>query len=141
MVSNSDSSKNSKGRRFRSTASQLVVRWRYRGHTGRLIRRHRALRSLDVQSSSIAHPIVLTTATLIGLVLARNLITNAWGELLRFWGTNSGIDLAVTMRHVAVIGEFTYEIPSLRLFSRLPLSEELNLSFSLCADLCSCGPS
>lgn len=131
MASNSDSSKSSKGRRFSNTARELIVRWRYRGHTGRLIRRHRALRSLDVQTSSIAHPLSLTLGALAFVIFSRNMITRAWADIIAFWCKSTGIEAAVSMRPAVAGNVFRYSIPELRLASPLPRDDTLTVSFAL----------
>lgn len=120
MASKSDSSKNSRGRRFRDTARELIVRWRYRGHTGRLIRRHRALRSLDVQTSSVTHPLGLTVASLAAVISLRDVIAATWADIITFWCNSTGIDIATSMRPVSAAGAFAYSIPEFRLVSPLP---------------------
>lgn len=125
MASNSDSSRNSRGRRFRNTARELVKRWRYRGHTGRLIRRHRALRSLDLRTSSIVHPLSLTAASIVLVILLRNLITGSWAGILRFWCDSTGVDAVVGMAPRSGAGWFAYEVPALRVSSPLPSGEAL----------------
>lgn len=131
MASSSDSSKNSKGRRFRSTARELILRWRYRGHAGRLIRRHRALRSLDVQTSSFVHPLALTAGALAAIVVFRNTITALWAEIISFWCSSIGIDAVVRMRPVYIAGTFSYSIPEMKIASHLPSAEALATSFAL----------
>lgn len=107
------------------------MRWRYRGHTGRLIRRHRALRSLDVQTSSIMHPLGLTIVALALVLFLRNVITQAWADIIAFWCDSTGIDVAVSMRPTPVGRIFTYSVPELRLASPLPGGETLALSFAI----------
>jgi len=109
----------------------LVKRWRYRGHTGRLIRRHRALRSLDVQTSSITHPLALTVGFVALVVLSRNFVTSGWAGILKFWCASTGVYVAVQMKSVAAIGTFSYQIPALRLQSPPPTSETLSASLML----------
>lgn len=120
MVSNSDSSKNSSGRRFHNSARELVKQWRYRGHTGRLIRRHRALRSLDIQTSSILDPLLLTVGTIVLIIWQRNSITKAWTVVLQFWCDSIGLDTNIETELITVVGEISYQIPVLQLLSPQP---------------------
>lgn len=125
------SSRNSRGRRFRDTAREFIVRWRYRGHTGRLIRRHRALRSLDVQTSSFAHPLILTATTIAAIVLARDIVIVAWVETLDFWCKSIGIETTIRVRTMTLFDGFNYQSPVLRLETVLP--NEQSLKYSLAA--------
>ncbi len=107
------------------------MRWRYRGHTGRLIRRHRALRSLDVQTSSIVHPLGLTIAALALVICSRNIITQAWANIIAFWCKSTGIEIAVSMRPALAARVFRYSVPELKLPSPLPGYDTLASSFAL----------
>lgn len=89
------------------------MRWRYRGHTGRLIRRHRALRSLDVQTSSIVHPLALTIGALALVIFSRNVITRAWADIIAFWCKSTGIEAAVSMRTALAGNVLRYSVPEL----------------------------
>lgn len=131
MASNSDSSKNSRGRRFRTTARELILRWRYRSHAGRLIRRHRALRSLDVQTSSFVHPLALTAGALATIVVLRNTVTTVWAEIISFWCSSIGIDAVVRMRPVYIASTFYYLVPEMKIASPLPSAQALTISFVL----------
>jgi hypothetical protein len=95
-----------------------------------LIRRHRALRSLDVQTSSITHPLALTVGFVALVVLSRNFVTSGWAGILKFWCASTGVYVAVQMKSVAAIGTFSYRIPALRLQSPLPTSETLSAPFT-----------
>ena len=121
-------SKNSKNRGFRASATELISRWRYRGHTGRLIQRHRALRRLEVQTSSIAHPLLLTTG-FFGLILGlRHVIMRFWADVVGFWCGLLGIDIFVRTRPVPAFGTVLYERVEARLASPYPTSIELQAS-------------
>ncbi|MFT4560357.1 MAG: hypothetical protein ACI9BW_000091 [Gammaproteobacteria bacterium] len=125
MASNSDSSRNSSGRRFDRGAGKLVEQWRYRGHTGRLIRRHRALRSLDIETSSVAHPFLLSVASIALVMLSSKAITNIWVNVIQFWCESIGLDAEITARSVVGIGGFYFEIPDVRIESPLPNADML----------------
>lgn len=89
------------------------------------------MRSLDVQTSSIAHPLGLTIGALALVISSRNLIARTWAEIITFWCRSSGIEIAVSVRPAPAFSLFRYPEVALRLASPLPGDEALTASFAL----------
>ncbi|MGR8948919.1 MAG: hypothetical protein ACU84Q_12785 [Gammaproteobacteria bacterium] len=63
---------------------RLVNRLRHSSHSGKLIARHRALRTLDFRPASILHPIALLTLCYAVLAFSLHPIELLWQEILGF---------------------------------------------------------
>ena len=133
MDSSSGSSRNSRDLRFKHTAQELIGRWRYRGHTGRLIRRHRALRSLAFRPSSLAHPLLLGAGFFAAVWSSQQYIARWWADILQFWCDKTGIEASAGVKSITLAGSFIYQIPVLHAASPFPTTEALRTSLILIA--------
>ena len=61
---------------------RLVDRLRFLSHSGRIISRHRALRTLDFRPASILHPIILMILCYLGLTVGIESIAMFWDFVL-----------------------------------------------------------
>ena len=63
----------------------LLERLRYQSHSGRVIRRHRALHRLEFRRASLLHPLVLLIGSYLALWAGADLITVFWSWEFGFW--------------------------------------------------------
>ncbi|MEQ8230570.1 MAG: hypothetical protein RLW61_17840 [Gammaproteobacteria bacterium] len=103
-----------------STSRGLLERLRFQSHSGRLIRRHRALRRLDFERASIVHPVTLVAGSYALLLVACAPITAGWATTLRFWLPRLGLPDDIGVRERDVLGHVVYEVPFPLLQGALP---------------------
>ena len=70
---------------MKSAAISLLDRLRYRSHSGRLIRQHRALRRLDLEVTSWLHPVLLPVFFTAGYLTLIRRISALWASTMGFW--------------------------------------------------------
>lgn len=70
---------------MKAAAISLLDRLRYRSHSGRLIRQHRALRRLDFVIASWLHPVLLPLLFTVGYFALIGRVTGIWASTMTFW--------------------------------------------------------
>lgn len=90
---------------------RLVDRLRHSSHSGRVIARHRALRTLDFRPASILHPVILLIACYVGLAFALEPIELLWRNIFTF-AVPYLIDVQnISVRQVPIMALITAGIP------------------------------
>lgn len=84
---------------------------RYRSHSGRLIRKHRALRTLDFERASFVHPLLLLVTFYAILIPSASLISQVWSALFAFWLNRLDIQTTLLSEPRSILGLVTIKIP------------------------------
>ena len=95
----------------RKPSWRLVDRLRHSSHSGRVITRHRALRTLDFRPASILHPILLSAVCYVGLTFALEPIELLWRELLAFAVPHLLGSQNILIQQVPIMALITADIP------------------------------
>lgn len=103
----------------------ILDRLRYQGHSGLLIRRHRALRRLDFKSASVLHPLLLLLGTYAVLLASAGTIIEFWAVTLRFWMERLGVDGTVELRQATLLGALPLALPNPLVTGNPPDTENL----------------
>ncbi len=103
-----------------SLPRRVLERLRFRSHSGRLIRRHRALRRLDFERASILHPAILVAVSYGVLLPGQSHLAAAWESSLRFWLPRLGLPVETASRSRELLGYTIYEVPFPLLDGSLP---------------------
>ncbi|MGE0384098.1 MAG: hypothetical protein AB7Q97_05160 [Gammaproteobacteria bacterium] len=98
---------------MRDAAAELLARLRYRNHSGRVIRQHRALRSYRMNARDLLQALLLPIASTLLLALAIDEIASFWNAVIRFWTARIGIVAPFDAIASGIAGRhlFTLEIP------------------------------
>lgn len=107
---------------------RLVDRLRYSSHSGRVITRHRALRTLDFRPASILHPVILLTTCYVGLTLALGPIETLWRSVLSFAVPHLLGAQEISAQQVPVMALISASVPYPAATGRLPTNTTLLLS-------------
>lgn len=119
----------------RKPSWRLLERLRYQNHSGRVIRRHRALRKLDFERSSLLHPILVLSAIYTILIVLRNEISTSWQATFSYWlpqlGFDSGLELA--LREFG--GVVLYRVPYPALSGAMPTTSTFIITLGVLAGM------
>ncbi|MGR8918843.1 MAG: hypothetical protein ACU85V_04440 [Gammaproteobacteria bacterium] len=117
---------------YRKPSWRLLERLRYQSHSGRMIRRHRALRRLDFEPASVLHPLVMVGAAYAVLFLVRRVIAAGWAGVMAFWLPRLGLpgELGVSRRELH--GLTVYEVPYPQLRGTAPDGDTLLHAAAAC---------
>ena len=111
----------------------LLERLRYQSHSGRVIRRHRALHRLEFRRASLIHPLVLVAGSYFALWLGADLITAFWRWEFAFWLPHLELPATLETQTRVLLGSFTYRVSFPALAGSLPDSGALRVSLVVCA--------
>lgn len=89
----------------------LIETLRFRSHSGRIIRRHRALRRIDFVVSSWLHPVLLPPIAVVSLWVVLDPVLSAWREFLRRGLAALGLPDGVAVEPVPIAGFLHADIP------------------------------
>ena len=90
---------------------RLIDRLRYSSHSGRVISRHRALRTLDFRPASIIHPIVLMVLCYLGLTFGLESISLFWEYLLTHSLPLLAGDTQISQQQTTILGLIPASVP------------------------------
>ena len=119
--------------RTERSAWRLIERLRYQSHSGRVIRRHRALHRLEFRRASLVHPLLLLAAAYAALWSGADLITAFWSWEFSFWLPRLGLPAALDLRTQTLFGGVAYRLSFPLFEGRLPDVDTLRLSVAMCA--------
>lgn len=119
--------------RTTGTRWRLLERLRYQSHSGRVIRRHRALHRLEFVRASLLHPLLLLLGSYSLLLVTAHLITDLWAWELRFWLPRLNLPAALESQSRVLFGPLAYRLSFPELAARLPDRDALRLSVMICA--------
>jgi hypothetical protein len=111
----------------------LLERLRYQSHSGRVIRRHRALHSLHFRRSSVIHPLLLLTGSYLALWLGSDLISAFWSWEFAFWLPRLDLPVAVQTETRGLFGPLSHRVPFPTLAASVPDLDTLRASVAVCA--------
>ncbi len=111
----------------------LLERLRYQSHSGRVIRRHRALHSLQFRRASLVHPLLLLTASYLALWAGADLITAFWSWEFAFWLPRLDLPAVLESQTRSIVGPLAYRVPFPTLVGRPPDLDTLRASVAVCA--------
>lgn len=111
----------------------LLERLRYQSHSGRVIRRHRALHRLEFRRASLLHPLVLLIGSYLALWAGADLITAFWTWEFGFWLRHLELPAALETQTRVLFGPFAYRVPYPILAAALPDLDTLRISVAACA--------
>jgi hypothetical protein len=117
------------------TRWRLLERLRYQSHSGRLIRRHRALHRLEFRRASLLHPLALLLGSYGVLLATADLITALWAWEFSFWLPHLDLPAALESQTRSLFGPFTYRVAYPRLIAQLPSLAALQVSAAACGVL------
>jgi len=106
----------------------VVDRLRYRNHSGRLIRQHRALHTIRGGAQSWLHPVLLPLLFTGLLLIGMPYITWLWGRHLEFWNGVIALRGVVHTERHWFGPRLLYEVPYLQLAASPPDFLELSLN-------------
>ena len=104
----------------------LLERLRYQSHSGRVIRRHRALHRLEFRRASALHPIILVVASYCALGVSANAIT-------AFWLPHLQVPAALESQVRGLFGPFAYRLSFPNFGVSAPDFDTLRVSVAVCA--------
>jgi hypothetical protein len=121
----------------RKTGSRwrLLERLRYQSHSGRVIRRHRALHRLEFRRASLLHPLILLVGSYGLLLTTAELITDLWAWEFAFWLPRLEVPAALESQTRVLFGPLAYHLSFPRLTVHLPDIDALRLCVTVCAVL------
>ncbi len=112
---------------------RLLERLRYQSHSGRVIRRHRALHRLEFRRASLLHPLILLVGSYGLLLVTAGLITDLWAWEFGFWLTRLELPAGLETQTRALFGPLAYRLSIPRLVATLPDVDTLRLCVAVCA--------
>ena len=107
---------------------RLVDRLRHSSHSGRVIARHRALRTLDFRPASILHPAILMAACYVGLTFALQPIELFWRDLLAFAVPHLLGTQNISVQPVSILALIAADVPFPMTSGTLPSNTTLLLA-------------
>lgn len=121
--------------RTTGTRWRLLERLRYQSHSGRVIRRHRALHRLEFRRASLLHPLALLLGSYGVLLASADLITAFWCWEFTFWLPHLDLPAAMESQTRHLFGPLAYRLSVPRLIAGLPDLAALRISAATCAAL------
>lgn len=110
-----------------------LERLRYQSHSGRVIRRHRALHRLEFRRASLLHPLVLLMGSYLALWAGADLITAFWTWEFGFWLRHLELPATLQTQTRVLFGPFAYRVPFPILAGAMPDLDTLRTSVAACA--------
>lgn len=94
----------------------LLERLRYQSHSGRVIRRHRALHRLEFRRASVLHPLLLLSTSYLALWFGADYITAFWRWEFAFWLPRLDLPATLETQTRLLVGPLQYHLsfPALR---------------------------
>ena len=111
----------------------LLERLRYQSHSGRVIRRHRALHRLEFRRASLLHPLLLVLGGYVALWLGADAITAFWTWEFAFWLPHLGLPSTLDTQTRVLFGPFAYHLSFPTLTGSAPDLDTLRASVAACA--------
>ncbi|MBK8957782.1 MAG: hypothetical protein IPM80_04955 [Proteobacteria bacterium] len=111
----------------------LLERLRYQSHSGRVIRRHRALHRLEFRRASLLHPLLLVGGSYLALWLGADYITAFWRWEFAFWLPRLDLPAALDTQTRVLFGPLAYSVPFPALSGSAPDIDTLRASVAACA--------
>ncbi|MCC6708937.1 MAG: hypothetical protein IT492_15385 [Gammaproteobacteria bacterium] len=111
----------------------LLERLRYQSHSGRVIRRHRALHRLEFRRASLLHPLLLLSGSYVALWLGADFITAFWRWEFAFWLPRLDLPAALDTHTRVVLGIWQYRVSFPALSGSVPDIDTLRGSVAVCA--------
>ncbi|MEM7469292.1 MAG: hypothetical protein AAF387_20740 [Pseudomonadota bacterium] len=104
---------------------RLIEKLRYASHSGRVISRHRALRTLDFRPASILHPIILLSLCYLGLSFGLESVLSIWRQIFAFALPLVNPEATISLQKIFVFGLIQAEIPIPEIVSALPNEQRI----------------
>ena len=111
----------------------LLERLRYQSHSGRVIRRHRALHRLEFRRASALHPLILVLGSYCALGVSANAITTFWAWEFAFWLPHLQLPAALESQVRGLFGPFAYRLSFPNFAVSTPDLDTLRVSVAVCA--------
>jgi len=111
----------------------LLERLRYQNHSGRVIRRHRALHRLEFRRASLVHPLVLVAGSYFALWAGMDLITALWAWEFAFWLPHLDLPATLDTQTRVMFGPLVYRVSFPVIEAGLPGIGGLRASVAACA--------
>ena len=112
---------------------RLLQRLRYQSHSGRVIRRHRALHRLEFRRASLLHPLILLVGSYGLLLVTADLITALWSWEFSFWLPHLDLPAALETQTRTLFGPLAYRVSFPQWIARMPSLDALRVSVVACA--------
>ena len=99
---------------------RVLERLRFQSHSGRVIRRHRALQRIDFQRASIVHPVLLLVTAYAALVFGIDLIADFWAATFAFWLPHLALPTVLETRSGTLLNVLPYAVAAPAFAGRQP---------------------
>lgn len=111
---------------------RVLERLRFQSHSGRVIRRHRALQRIDFQRASIVHPVLLLLAAYAALAFGIDLITDFWTATFAFWLPHLALPTLLEARSGTLLNLLPYTVAAPAFDGRQPDFAAARISLVAC---------
>lgn len=118
---------------------RLIDRLRHASHSGRVISRHRALRTLDFRPASILHPIVLMLLSYVGLTLGLQTIAEFWEFILIHTLPPLVHTTGIFQHETTVLGVIPAAVPYPAVSASVPSTQNLLIAAVASLSLMACA--